>query len=178
VIFHDEYFCTRTAWKTIQKKWYSRIGQILPDYPESSSRCLQIGAALFCQQYVPEKDRVPIFFSNENFSQSYDDFLAWKDRYQPEMLLGSTHLWAHQLRKQGVCLPEDIPFATGNIWDDDDCGDIAGFFRDNIDLLNRGIHLLNMMIRAGTVGASRASLIEMVQGHWVDGTTLPDRTLV
>jgi hypothetical protein len=113
-------------------------------------------------------------FTDEDLSQDYIKILEWLDKYKPDMILGQTHDWAIEIEQHGLKLPEDIPFATSNLWEPKERGHIAGYFRSNMDLFDRAILLLNMMIRSGATGSERADLIELVKGHWVDGKTLPD----
>ena len=95
------------------------------------------------------------------------------DRYKPDVLLANTHVRINDLLECGLRIPEDIPFAASNLWDPEERGNIAGFFRANLDLFEQGIQLLNMMIRSGTVGTARASLVELVKGEWIEGKSLP-----
>jgi LacI family transcriptional regulator len=176
LVAHDEFFCIRAAWRIIEEKGYRRIGQILPIYPESATSNLRMGAALVCRQLTSPKRRIPILFTQEDLSEDYEKILAWIDKYKPDMIMGQTHEWVIELERHGLKLPEDIPFATGNLWEPAERGHIAGYFRDNRVLLNRAILLLNMMIRSGVTGSERADLVELVKGSWVDGKTLPDKS--
>ncbi len=173
VIMHDEFFCMQAAWHTIHQKGYRRIGIILPDYPESASTNLRMGAALVCKQQTAVADRIPILFLKDGLELDCGKFEQWLVKNKPDVLLGNSHEWVVELQRSGLRIPEDIPFATNNLWDPAECGKIAGFFRDNLELFEQGIQLLHMMIRSGTVGASRSSLMELVQGRWIDGDSLP-----
>ncbi len=172
-ILHDEFLCMRTAWKVLHEKGYRRIGLILPDYPESSSSNLRIGAAMVCRHYAAEKDRIPILFLKDGPQMDFSKFTHWMTKNSPEVLLANTHDRVAEFVGHGLRIPEDIPFATNNLWDPAECGRIAGYFRDNQDLFAQGVQLLNLMIRSGMVGASRARLVELVKGEWVDGDSLP-----
>lgn len=176
VIMHDEFFCMHAAWRTLQEKGYQRIGLILPDYPESQSANLRLGAALVCRQHTPSADRVPALFLKDSPDLDYSTFEKWMEKHRPDVLLATTHDRAKDLRECGLKIPADIPFATNNLWDAAEQGAIAGYFRDNLDLFEQGLQLLHMMIRSGTVGASRVSLVELVKGRWIDGKSLPEKT--
>ncbi len=176
VVMHDEFFCMHTAWHKLNEKGYHRIGLLLPDYPESESANMRLGAALVCRQHTKSSGRVPVLFLKENEQMDYKKFERWLEKHQPEVLLGNSHDRVAALRSHGLKIPEDIPFATNNLWDPAECGKIAGYFRDNLDLFEQGIQLLHMMIRSGTVGTSRSSLIELVKGRWIDGESLPEKS--
>jgi DNA-binding LacI/PurR family transcriptional regulator len=177
IIMHDEFFCMHAAWQMLMKKGYRRIGLILPDYPESASVNLRLGAALVCRQHTKSADRVPVIFLKESPDLDYDKFEQWMEKYKPDVLLGNSHDRVEELRRYGLRIPDDIPFATNNLWDPGERGKIAGYFRDNLELFEQGLQLLSMMIRSGTVGASRDSLVELVKGRWVNGESLPEKTV-
>ncbi len=175
IVMHDEFFSITMSRKILLQKGYRRIGMILPDYPESPTTNLRLGAALVCKEYTVAKDRIPILYLKGDESLNHSKFKKWMDKYKPDVLLANTHERAHELRKHGVRIPEDIPFSASNLWDRAERGKIAGFFRDNLDLFEQGIKLLNMMIRSGSTGAARANLVELVKGEWIDGDSLPDK---
>jgi LacI family transcriptional regulator len=170
---HDEFFCVTKAWEILTQKGYRRIGMLLPDYPESPSNNLRLAAALVCQDHTHPDNRVPSLFSGYEDQFDQDQFRKWMDRYKPDVLLANTHVRINDLLECGLRIPEDIPFAASNLWDPEERGNIAGFFRANLDLFEQGIQLLNMMIRSGTVGTARASLVELVKGEWIEGKSLP-----
>jgi LacI family transcriptional regulator len=176
VIMHDEFFCMQAAWQMMQKKGYGRIGLILPDYPDSPSVNMRLGAALVCRQHTKKINRIPVLFLEDSPDLDYGKFEQWMEKYQPDALLATTHDRADDLRAHGLRIPEDIPFATNNLWNVAEKGKIAGYFRNNLDLFEQGLQLLHMMIRSGTTGASRESLVELVKGRWVDGESLPDKS--
>jgi len=175
VVMHDEFFCTRNAWQIIQERGYRRIGFLLPDYPESPSTNLRRAAALVCIQDVAKKNQIPVLFLKYGIDLDYSKFEAWREKYQPEILLGHSHDRMHELEHYGLKIPEEIPFVTSGLWNLAEVGNIAGYFRENKQLFEQGIQLLNMMIRSGTSGASRASLVELVKGNWKDGKSLPPK---
>ncbi len=177
VIMHDEFFCMHTAWNMLLQKGYHRIGTILIDYPESESTNLRLGAALVCRQHTKTADRIPILLLKEGSELDYKKFEKWMEKHKPDVLLGTSHDRVAELGKHGLRIPEDIPFATNNLWDPAECGKIAGYFRDNLDLFEQGLQLLNMMIRSGTAGTTRESLVELVKGRWIDGKSLPEKTV-
>jgi DNA-binding LacI/PurR family transcriptional regulator len=172
-VMHDEFFCTRNAWKIIRKKGYQRVGFILPDYPESPSTNLRRAAALLCIQDTAKKDQIPIIFLSKGKEMDYEKFKNWQKKYRPDVLLSYTHDRVADFKYFGLNIPQDIPFATSGLWDMNEIENIAGYFRANTQLFEQGVELLNMMIRSGTPGSKRAGLVELVKGEWKDGKTLP-----
>lgn len=173
IIMHDEFRSIEQVWKQLESLGYQRFGVILEDYQESFSMDQRLGA-VYCRQRLikPAKNCIPIhFFERKNPDRA--ELCKWLERYQPDVVLGDTHHELEMLRDFGWKVPEDFAFATVNLWDPKGVGDIAGYFRDNVRLFERGLQLLNLMVRSGATGASQGQLVEMVKGVWQNGGSLP-----
>lgn len=177
IIMHDEFRSIEKVWKQLEALGYSRFGVIFEEYPDSLSMDQRLGAVYCRQRYVkPARNRIPIFFYQKNESGQQEKLDRWLKKYQPDVLLGDTHHEVEMLEAAGVKVPDDFAFASVNMWDATKIGEIAGYFRDNVLLFERGLQLLNMMVRSGATGASQGHLVEMVHGDWKDGQTLPALT--
>ena len=175
VVMHDEFSGITQVWKTLNQRGYKRIGMILPDFPESPSTNLRLGAILVCQKHTAAANRVPEFSLKDGEGLNYKKFTAWMKKHKPDVLLGYTNERVIELTNNGLRIPEDIPFVASNLWNPNERGNIAGLFRDNLELFDQAIHLLNTMIRSGSVGTTHASLVEQVKGTWLEGKSLPEK---
>lgn len=173
LIMHDEFRTLEQVWRKLTKFGYERVGVIFEEHPESFSMDQRLGAVYCRQRYIkPSKNRLPIHFFNRH-APDRKGIQAWIERHQPDVILGDTHHEYELLKGLGYDISGAFAFASVNMWDQDKIGEIAGFFRDNVVLFERGLQLLNLMIRSGTTGASQSQLVEMVFGVWHDGTSLP-----
>ncbi|WP_309396060.1 LacI family DNA-binding transcriptional regulator [Cerasicoccus maritimus] len=177
IITHDEFRSIEKVWKQLTSLGYKRFGVIFEEYPDSFSMDQRLGAVYCRQRFVkPAENRIPIFIYEKNNPEEIEKLRVWLDKYQPDVLLGDTHHEVEILDAIGVRVPDDVAFASVNMWDPSLIGNIAGYFRDNVVLFERGLQLLNMMVRSGATGASQGQLMEMVNGVWIDGRTLPALT--
>lgn len=173
VIMHDEFRSLEQVWKQLELLGYHRVGVIFEEHPESYSMDQRLGAVYCRQRFVtPAKDRLPIFFFDRN-QPNREQLQAWVKKYQPDVVLGDTHHELELLEEFGFKAPDDFAFASVNMWDPEKIGKIAGYFRDNVVLFERGLQLLNLMVRSGATGASQGQLVEMVFGAWKNGDSLP-----
>jgi len=173
VVMHDEFLSITKTWLRLEQHGYKRIGAILPYYTNSIAFDFRFGAILCRQSHVKTpSDRIPILFLEPEQEVTQQKINEWLDAHSPDVVLSQLPVYT-ALKNPGYKLPKNIPFAVFNIWDANDRGKIAGYFRENLELFKRGMQLLDTMIRAGTVGTQHAKLIELVDGEWVDGKSLP-----
>lgn len=174
IIIHDEFRGIEKVWKQLQQQGYGRFGVLFEEHPESFSMDQRLGA-VFCRQNLnqPAKKRIPIFFYKKTQGIDKAKLDKWITNYQPDVVLGDSHDELVQLTECGYTVPDDFAFASVNMWDPALVGNIAGYYRDNVILFERGIQLLNMMMRSGMTASSHGQLIEMVEGVWKEGKSLP-----
>lgn len=173
VIMHDEFRSLEQVWKQLELLGYHRVGVIFEEHPESYSMDQRLGAVYCRQRFVkPAKNRIPIcFFDRHNPDRKLlEDWIA---QHRPDVVLGDTHHELELMEEFGFKAPDDFAFASVNMWDPSKIGEIAGYFRDNVILFERGLQLLNLMVRSGATGASQGQLVEMVFGEWKNGRSLP-----
>ncbi|WPJ95168.1 LacI family DNA-binding transcriptional regulator [Coraliomargarita algicola] len=175
VVMHDEFQGVERAWHRLNQLGYQRIGTLLQDYPQSYSMDQRLGAVFCRQHYVqPTKNRIPFHLHPKEAQPNDKKIRTWIERHKPQVILGDDHEELGLLQSMGYKIPEDFAFATINMWNTDLVGEIAGYFRDNVNLFERALKLINMMVRSGNTGSDQGDLIEMVKGNWVDGASLPD----
>lgn len=175
VVMHDEFRGIERGWRRLKQHGYERIGVLFHDYPESYSMDQRMGAVLCRQHYTrPASARIP-FLLYRRTGDEEKKIRKWIERNQPEVILSDDHEDLWMLERMGYRIPQDFAYATINMWNPDQVGIIAGYFRDNVALFNRGLKLINLMVRSGQTGASQGDLVEMVRGKWDDGTTLPEK---
>src|SRR5690606_27443705 len=98
-------------------------------------------------------------------------FLKWMEQEKPEALLTIDNS-AELLRKAGFRVPEDIPVAAASILD---AGVDTGMDQHPEEIGRVGFLLLNSLINDGARGIPGIFRQIVVEGTWVDGTSLPDK---
>ncbi len=174
IVMHDEFIAIEHIWRRLKAEGYQRIGVLFEDYPESFTMDQRLSAVL-CRHYreTNPQNTIPIHFYDFHDTDQHAAVGEWAERYRPEVVVGDTHHHYETLEALGYSMPKDLAFLSINMWDPEYIGQIAGYYRDNVILLRQGLQLLNLMVRSSKHGADQASLIEMVNGEWVDGDSLP-----
>lgn len=176
IIMHDEFQGVDLTWKQLEHMGYRRFGVMLHNYPESYTVDQRYGTVFYRQRFIhAEEDYIPVYIYDSENAFCEEEIGAWIRRYKPEVVVGDSHYNLFSLQALGFDIPKDFAFATLNLWDRAEVGKIAGCFRDNLILFERGLQLLNLMTRCGACGASQGDLAEMVKGSWKDGATLPKK---
>ncbi|WP_309398663.1 LacI family DNA-binding transcriptional regulator [Cerasicoccus maritimus] len=174
IVMHDEFMAIEQIWRRLKRDGYQRIGVLLEDYPESFTMNQRLGAVLCRHHRENNPDKlIPIQFCNFRNHTQHTSVGEWVERYRPDVVVGDTHHHYETLALLGYTMPKDFAYLTINMWDPNYAGQIAGYFRDNVILLRRSLQLLNLMIRSSSHGSDQSDLIEMVNGEWLDGESLP-----
>jgi DNA-binding LacI/PurR family transcriptional regulator len=100
-------------------------------------------------------------------------FRAWMRKEKPDALL-CTDNPAELLHEAGYRVPEDIAVAVTSVLDG---GADSGVDQHPEEIGRAGMLLLNSLISEGARGIPAIFRQILVQGSWVDGTSLPDRRL-
>lgn len=173
-IIHDEFTAITELWQRLLGAGYKRIGVLLPDYTDSVSNDLRLGAILTRRSIQkPVKNRIPILYYPKSMEGLKNDFQNWLTQHKPDVIVGCEDSLCTQLESYGYEIPHDFSFTTINLWQPLAIGKVAGYYRDNDALCAQGLKLLNIMIRSGRVGAQNTSLMEMMAGAWKNGASLP-----
>lgn len=177
IILHDEFTAISQVWEKLHEMGYRRIGVILPDYPDSVSTDLRLGAILTRRTLErPEKNRIPILYHDTRSSQFGKVFEPWLKKNSPDVVIGYEDVISDRIEALGCRVPEDVPYATYNLWQRKSIGRVAGYYRNNDEICTKGLQLLNMMVRTSRAGAHDAGMVEMIAGEWKDGETLPRKS--
>ena len=125
------------------------------------------------QSALPEKQRLPpLQLAEEDPARDERQLIAWVKKQKPDAILSFVAEAPAMLRKNGWRIPEDVAYATLSIHDGNaDSGIDQHPFEIGKTAVENLISMINHDIR-GLPAVCRTSLIE---GTWVDGTTLPPR---
>ncbi|WFB36266.1 LacI family DNA-binding transcriptional regulator [Kiritimatiellota bacterium B12222] len=174
IIMHDEFTAITEVWKNLHDMGYKRIGVLLPKYPDSVSTDLRLGAILTRRSLErPKKNSIPLLYYDSIASEFPKIFESWMEKHHPDVVISYGGQTSKNIEALGYSIPEQIGYATYNLWQQESIGTIAGYFRDATTICNKGLQLLNMMVRTSRVGSSNAGMMEMLAGEWKDGETLP-----
>jgi LacI family transcriptional regulator len=176
----DHFRTVLYAWNEVKKRGYERIGFVLLNVSTIDDQ-LRWGAVQTCLREVSAKNRIPHFFIEwESGRYNTAELAAWIRRHRPEAIIGFNGLIRWALEFEGFRIPEDMPFASLNKDTNYDLLQMAdnsdsGMKHMRLEAMFAAIDLLDQQIRHREFGLLPTSRIQVIQSHWIDGDSLPDR---
>ncbi len=175
VVTADQLTNTFNAVNKMRERGYQRIG-LLTFESDLDPRGPHFTAGfLSARELLGDADSLPIFRIQEQSTKDrIERFHQWMKQEKPNALLSTVE---HKilLRDAGLRIPEDIAVAVTSIHDG---GADSGMDQHPEEIGRVGFQLLNSLINEGSRGIATISRQILVEGSWVDGTSLPDRRKV
>jgi len=147
---------------------YKRIGFVL-----GHTRALFQAGFLMAQQRLDEPSRVPVYRADEaNPASTIYGIARWIRKYKPDAILTDIKVLIDLVRKSGYRVPEDIGVAAMSILDG---GADAGIDQQPEEIGRVGLLVLTSLINDNARGVPPIFREILVEGSWVDGSSLPPR---
>lgn len=168
----DQSSNTMLAFDQILARGYKRVGFI--NYGKSGSDriwCFESGY-MTVQQELPVRERLPVYRLEASDASSREGLRKWMREQRPDAII-TLHPNAREvLESLGYRCPDDIALASVNTLD---CDVDAGIDQNPAEIGRCAVLQLLSMIRDNERGIPRTMREILIKGHWVDGTTLPNR---
>jgi LacI family transcriptional regulator len=160
------------AIRKMTERGYRRVGFVSSEY--SIRRTLFLSGALLAQSDLPEQDRVPFLSLSEADVKCGDSarLRAWIEKEKPDAILSNLSEIPEMVRKSGRRIPEDIGFAALSVHDGN--AD-AGIDQKPFEIGKAACEAVVSLILHGGLGKPEAPREVLIEGTWVDGSTLPPR---
>ena len=168
----DQLTNTYLAVEQMRERGYRRIGLLTfaSDLDPLGSHFT--AGFLSARELLDSADSLPIFCIEKPITGDLvARFQRWMEKEKPDALLSTVE---HKilLRDVGYRVPEDIAVAATSILDG---GVDSGIDQHPEEIGRVGFLLLNSLIHDGERGIPEVFRQILVEGSWVDGTSLPDR---
>jgi LacI family transcriptional regulator len=168
----DQLTNTFIAVSKMRERGYGRIGLITFETDLDPRGPHFTAGFLSARELYHDADSLPIFRIQEPVTADLvTRFRKWMRKEKPDALL-STVEQKILLRDAGYRVPEDIPVAVTSVLDG---GADSGLDQHPEEIGRVGFLLLNSLINDGERGIPKIFRQTLVEGSWVDGTSLPDR---
>ncbi|MDF7809457.1 LacI family DNA-binding transcriptional regulator [Pontiellaceae bacterium B12219] len=161
---------TMTALKKVVEKGYKRIGFV----GFRAERRLFVAGYLGSQCMLPDNRMLsPLLVDPENPARNRQDLKQWLKANEPDAILTDHPLLPSLLNELGFSVPQDIGLATLSIHD---TPIDAGIDQNPQEIGRTVIHTLVSLLNEHHFGIPAIRNSILVDGRWVDGSMLPDRS--
>lgn len=165
---------TMLAFEEILKRGYSRIGFVTDETDLRYRGHLFESGYLTAQRFVDEDQRLPVFLMNEfPEAQKKKALAAWLKRHKADAIITNLSVVPSMLKSLGIKVPGDIALAGTTVLDSNID---AGIHQHSEEIGRVGFLMLNSLINDGSRGIPPIFRQNLVEGSWVDGSSLPDRS--
>lgn len=177
VFMHDEFGTVRSLWKRLVDLGVKKVGTVILRLPASQSYEERLGPHLVQEvMNVDSIEIVPKLWLQKGKEETFEsELMQWYERYQPEVIIGVLAEYCHLLRKCGVRIPEDVSYIAAAVYQDEDVGQVSGYYINQSAILERGFDMLDMMVKARLPGAKFYNITQHMQVDYVEGKTLQVR---
>lgn len=172
IVTSDQVANSMLALRKIQERGYSRVGFVTRK--DLRNVALFKTGFLGAQSHLPEKLQLPPLVLEEiNRGKDLEDLIRWLRKNQPEAILTDIAALHGMLEEAGYRVPQDIALAATSVLD----GNADAGIDQNAQEIGRVAFLLLLsLMNDGARGIPPIFRQILIEGAWVDGSTLPDRS--
>lgn len=174
VVTADQAVNTMLAFEKMRERGYERIGFVdSRDTTVNRGHMFQAGF-LLAQTEMDEAQRVPILDINTvPNSGRHKQVAQWVRKHRVDAILTGLAELPEILKKAGIRVPDDVGLAGTSILD---IPISAGIDQHSAEIGRVGLLMLNSLINDGAKGIPPIFRQILVEGSWVDGPSLTDRS--
>jgi len=166
IVTNDQFHSMMTVVRNVRARGYRRIALWIQRFGDERIDRGWTGGFLAQQQYWPESERLPILFGDQS-SKSLKD---WIERYKPDAILGDEYMM-RGVREAGYRVPEDIGVASYAALNQN-AEKLYGIDENPKATGTAAVDLLVGMMNRGERGIPEIHRRILVEGTWLEGTTL------
>lgn len=173
VITADQVANTMLAFQEIRNRGYRRIGFVTDETDLRYRGHLFEGGYLTAQRLVDDSERVPVFVRNDySPKQQKPALAAWLKEQRVDAIITNQTDLVPMLASIGVRVPDDVALAGTSVLD---TNIDAGIDQHPEEIGRAAVLMLNSLINDAASGIPSIFRQLLVEGAWVDGSSLPDR---
>ncbi len=171
LVTSDQMANAMLAYRSIRHRGYRRIGFATEQLEFLPPNHLFGAGWLLAQKLMPVEERIPSFeFLRHQRNQHAELFGKWLDEFRPEAILTDFPGIPQLLDILGIRVPGDVGLAGTTIRD---LEVDSGIDQHPEEIGRTAFLMLNGLINEGIKGEPKLRRQLLVQGDWVDGTSLP-----
>jgi len=175
IVTSDQTKCAAMAYARMRERGYRRIGYVSSlSFDRNTKGNFRAGFLSGEAEFLRSRDYLPPLYLEENTATADVGALRkWLKSAKPDAILTTLAPLAGLLQRIRARVPEDVAVATTSLAD--------GHFDSGVDQNSIEVGRVAMSTLAGLIqqnerGVPRYCRRILVEGNWVDGTSLPTRT--
>ncbi len=159
----------RRVIRELRQLGYSRLGLALP--AALNERVDRQWLASFLLEHANDDNgsRIPLFIVDDA-QWTYENFVRWYARNKPDVIIAHEETVLGWLRTMNVRVPEDVGFAHLNLHDK--TSQFAGIYQNGPAIGLAATDMLVAMINRNERGVPSLAHSLLIEGTWVEGSTL------
>jgi DNA-binding LacI/PurR family transcriptional regulator len=171
----DQVANTILAYQEIYQKGYRRIGFVAPNFELRDNGAMFELGFIGGQRMVEAEVKIPplLLRRRDQPSEVRASLQAWLKEHKPDAIFTTLSDLPAMLKKEKLKNPDDIALAATTILD---TNVNAGIDQHPEEIGRVGFLMLNSLINDGSRGIPDIFRQILVEGSWVDGSSLPDKT--
>lgn len=168
VVTSDQITNSLLAFSRIRALGYQRIGYVTS---RTSSTRHKAGVLMAQSELEPNQQIAPLVFNTgENSRDEQKKLVQWLKKTKPDAVLTDVAVLREMLTAAGYRVPEDIGLAVFSVLDGN--AD-AGIYQNPEEIGKSAVEMLLSLINHNHTGIPKICRELLIEGEWVDGTTLP-----
>jgi LacI family transcriptional regulator len=172
IVSSDQVANSALAYTEMQRRGYRRIGFVTGQAAKRGG--LFKAGYLFAQEEARETKLLPIctIEESESASSQKSHFARWLRAVKPDAILTDVAQTRELLANAGCRAPEDVGLAVMSILDG---GADAGIDQHSEEIGRVAVLIVLSLMHDNAYGVPPIFRQVLIEGSWVDGSTLPDR---
>lgn len=173
IVTADQVANTILAYQEIYKRGYRRIGFVAPNFELKDNGIIFELGFLGGQRVVDDGAKIPpLLLRRRKPSEVRASLQAWLKKHEPDAIFTTLTDLPAMLKKEKLKVPDDIALAATTILD---TTVNAGIDQHPEEIGRVGFLMLNSLITDGSRGIPTIFRQILVEGSWVDGSSLPTK---
>lgn len=168
----DQSLCARLAYQKAREKGFVRVGYVsLRQFERNTLGHFREGYLNAQEESPAPRNHIPPLTLDENASDKHASLLrAWLKKHRPDAVITTMSNLPALMDELGLRIPRDIAMATLSILD----GKLdSGVDQNSFEIGRVAVSALSGLIMEGERGVPTYARRILVEGRWVDGSSLP-----
>jgi LacI family transcriptional regulator len=168
---NNQFRSMQTAIVELEARGYRRIGFVMHDLDDKNAAHNWLAAYLGHHHALPAERRVTPLLGPRDEVFSERRLSEWIGKGKPDAIIGHTNPLVDQLLHLGLRIPQDIGFASLDLFERDDHLRCSGIDQRSYDVGINAVELVISQINYGENYIREIPRLVLVEGVWEEGST-------